>query len=75
MSDAEFIKALQRDLESANKRAVLLAAHYEAAKRTIREIVALNAELEQRVGTMRQIAVAIASNTNKQLRIAAGEKE
>lgn len=82
MNDAEYIAALERDLKAATERVEYLERefdqmqrHYHSSLETIRETVALNTGLAQRVETMRQIACAIASNTNKQIRIAAGETE
>lgn len=82
MSEREYIAALERDLKAATERVEYLERefdnlqrNYHACLETIRETVALNTGLAQRVELMRQIACEIAKRTNQQQRIAAGEKE
>lgn len=75
MSDAEYIKALEKEIRQLQDSYEESQRARTAAQETIKATVALNAKLEQRVETMRQIACAIAANTNKIQRIAAGETE
>lgn len=74
MSEREYIEALQRDLAVLATTIEQRDRELAAAKETIKATVTRAIEAERRVETMRQIACAIAANTNKIQRIAAGEE-
>lgn len=73
MSDREYIAALERDLETATKRAERAEYDLKIAHETIREITQHEEAMQSQMRQLHEAICSVVANTNKAQRILRGD--